>query len=109
MDMQTKEEIAFKISKELGASKANKESAIYRACLRMAGELEDSFNAIMEENCLRIAVKTKELLLEKAAERFREELQQVVSLMNYVSPGSGNIIEIEKSVDHFIKKIEDRI
>lgn len=70
---------------------------------------DDAIHAIMEENCLRIAVKTKELLLEKAAERFREELQQVVSLMNYASPGSGNIIEIEKSVDHFIKKIEDRI
>ncbi|MGN0929224.1 MAG: hypothetical protein ACI4N3_01135 [Alphaproteobacteria bacterium] len=39
--MKTIEERAFHLAKEFGSTKTNKESAIYRACIRMAEEQID--------------------------------------------------------------------
>ena len=45
----TKEEIAEHIAKEFGSTKANKEQSIYRACIRMAGEIGAEYTEEMRK------------------------------------------------------------
>lgn len=51
-------------------------------------------------------VKATEMIVERVGTQFYKELKQMVALMNGVAPGSGNIIDIEKSVMNFIARIK---
>lgn len=67
----TREERALHIAKEFGATKANKEKSIYRACIRMAEEQK----AIDKENAHKAFV---ELLMVQYGEECDESMHMYI-------------------------------
>lgn len=72
--MKTIEERAANLAKEFATGKQNRETAVYKSCIRMATEQrkvdEEEFYPIMEENVLKAINKQKKIDIEKAEMNF---------------------------------------
>ncbi|MBQ0141025.1 MAG: hypothetical protein KBT36_17275 [Kurthia sp.] len=72
--MKTIEERAANLAKEFAAGKQNRETAVYKSCIRMATEQrkvdEEEFHPIMEESVLKAINKQKKIDIEKACQEF---------------------------------------
>lgn len=74
--MKTIEERAANLAKEFAAGKQNRETAVYKSCIRMATEQrkvdEEEFHPIMEESVLKAINKQKKIDIEKACKWLAE-------------------------------------